>query len=116
FVDGGAGTNTAFRPAADNVRNVQADHALPTLGAGGTAFLDIRWGNAGLVQTAFNEAIGFQPDGKLIAAGTTAAGDYALTRFNPDGSPDTSFANHGVLDTGFSASLPFITALVQPDG
>jgi hypothetical protein len=36
------------------------------------------------------------PDGKIVAAGyTTAGGDFALARYNRDGSLDTSFDGDG---------------------
>lgn len=115
-VDGGAGINTAFRQVNDNVRNVQADNSLPAAGPGSTTFLDLGWGTSGLVATRFDMPVGFQTDGKLIVAGTISSGTYALTRFNVDGSIDTTFANHGVLDAGVSPVQPSTASLVQPDG
>ncbi|MBV9957507.1 MAG: hypothetical protein JO360_03765, partial [Acidobacteria bacterium] len=67
------------------------------------------------------EDIAFQPDGKILVAGSAfdsfRAFDFTVTRFNPDGSLDTSFANGGVFrydffgkdDHGWGIAL-------QPDG
>jgi uncharacterized delta-60 repeat protein len=45
-------------------------------------------------------AIAFQPDGKIVAAGGTS-GDFALARFDPDGSLDATFGGDGVVTTDF---------------
>jgi uncharacterized delta-60 repeat protein len=49
-------------------------------------------------------ALAVQPDGKLLAAGTLlaeGADDFVLARYNPDGSVDTAFGNHGRVVTDF---------------
>jgi uncharacterized delta-60 repeat protein len=62
-----------------------------------------------------------QPDGKVIAAGyaNTSAGtsnDFALARFNPDGSPDNSFNGNGKALVDFNSNADHCTAMVlQPD-
>jgi uncharacterized delta-60 repeat protein len=45
-------------------------------------------------------AIAIQPDEKIVAAGGTA-GDFALARFDPDGSLDATFGGDGVVTTEF---------------
>ena len=45
-----------------------------------------------------------QPDGKLVVAGeagTVNGADFALARYNADGTPDTSFGNGGRVVTDF---------------
>ena len=45
-----------------------------------------------------------QPDGKIVAVGTDGThggGDFALARYNPDGSLDTSFSGDGRQTTDF---------------
>jgi uncharacterized delta-60 repeat protein len=47
-------------------------------------------------------AVGIQKDGKLVAAGVTWDGsndDFALARYNPDGSPDLTFDGDGKVTT-----------------
>ena len=63
-----------------------------------------------------------QPDGKLIAAGSsTVAGqrDQALVRYNTDGSLDTTFGNAGMVITDVVANLadnPSNSLVLQADG
>ena len=54
--------------------------------------------------------IAVQPNGKIIAAGvsstgTTASVNFALARFNTNGSLDTTFGTAGTVDTPVSATL-----------
>ncbi len=68
---------------------------------------DPTFGNNGIVTTDFNSvrsqiyALALQPDGKVVAAGI-AGGNFGLTRYNPDGSPDLSFNFTGQTTTHFS--------------
>lgn len=63
------------------------------------------------------------PDGGIVAVGETDAPgiqkqDFALARYNPDGTLDTSFGNGGIVRTDFGAlSDDDARALaIQPDG
>jgi len=88
--------------------------------------LDPSFGSGGKLTTEFPggesrpTALVLQPDGKLVAGGaapTSTDHDFALVRYNPDGSLDTSFGNGGKLTTDFAGSTDELTALVlQPDG
>ena len=91
--------------------------------------LDTAWGNNGVVTTDFaggstNDdsiySIVVQPDGKIAAAGYARVGslrDFALARYNSDGTPDTTFDTDGKLTTQFSSSDDEALALLrQPDG
>ena len=86
---------------------------------------------AGIVTTAIAAGLGadtaravlVQPDGKIVAAGigTTATGgqDFALVRYNADGTLDTTFGSAGVVTTAIgSGSAPdnALSAALQPDG
>ena len=74
--------------------------------------LDLTFGEGGTVTTDFSRSldsvsdIKVQPDGKIVAVGGTnlgfQSGDFALARYNGDGSLDTSFGNGGkvVTDAG----------------
>src|SRR5262249_24291568 len=61
-----------------------------------------------------------QPDGKLVAAGTSynaSNEDFALARYNPDGSLDTSFNGSGTVTTAIGAGDDYASDVVlQPDG
>jgi len=83
--------------------------------------LDTSFGIGGRVTTDFPgggdaNALAVQADGKLVAAGATG-GDFALARYNPDGSLDTSFGTGGTVTTDFAGSVDIANALiVQADG
>ena len=67
--------------------------------------LDLNFGSSGLVRTDFigsrsdvaNDLVVRQSDGKILAAGYTSASntDFALIRYNTDGTPDSSFGPSG---------------------
>lgn len=65
-------------------------------------------------------AMTIQPDGKIVAAGSTYNGshfDYALARYNTNGSLDTSFDADGKLTTLIPVSSEEVNAIaVQADG
>ncbi|MBI3345555.1 MAG: hypothetical protein HY028_12020 [Gammaproteobacteria bacterium] len=92
------------------------DFSLTRLNANGT--LDTGFGNGGSVRTdlGYSEspsAILRQPDGKLVVAGTAiqlnvlGEIDFALVRYNTDGSLDTGFGNGGKVITDFAASQDY---------
>jgi uncharacterized delta-60 repeat protein len=93
--------------------------------------LDTSFGNGGIVTTIFPEGsyafdVALQPDGKIIAAGTVFVDfnpgdmsdtDFALARYNPDGSLDTTFGNSGMVMTDFLGHEDdAFSVLIQPDG
>ncbi len=61
-----------------------------------------------------------QPDGKIVGAGYSYQGavvDFAVARYNADGSLDTSFDGDGTVTTLVGASYSEATSLIrQPDG
>jgi uncharacterized delta-60 repeat protein len=69
-------------------------------------------------------AVAVQPDGKIVVAGTFrfndgAASDFAVARFNNDGSLDSSFGNGGrtTIDFGFATNDEQATCMaLQDDG
>ena len=93
--------------------------------------LDTSFGDGGIVTTIFPAGsyasdVALQSDGKIIAAGTvfvdfiigeSSDTDFALARYNPDGTPDATFGNDGQVTTDF---LGFeddaFSVLIQPDG
>lgn len=69
----------------------------------------------------FCEAIAIQADGKIVAAGYTniamLSNDFALVRYNADGSLDANFGVNGVVNTGIGASDDKCYGIaVQADG
>lgn len=71
---------------------------------------------------AVANAVAVQPDGKIVVAGfadqvSGINSDFALVRYNPDGSLDTSFDGDGIVTTDLSGQDDDARALViQPDG
>ena len=66
-------------------------------------------------------SIALQPDGKILVAGSSFKSssnyDFALVRYNNNGSIDTSFSGDGILTTDFGSSLDWATSLtLQADG
>jgi uncharacterized delta-60 repeat protein len=67
------------------------------------------------------EAVGVQPDGKIVVAGlaATVAGsitDFALVRYNPDGTLDQGFGNHGIVTTDIAGDDAAVALAIQADG
>ena len=65
-------------------------------------------------------AVTLQADGKLLAAGYSYNGsnsDFALVRYNPDGSLDTSFSGDGKLTNAIGSSNDYVYSVTtQADG
>src|SRR5215471_2837395 len=90
--------------------------------------LDSSFGIAGLVNSDFgfdrNDqalAITVQPDGRIVAAGIASipgnGDDFAIFRYNTNGSPDSSFGSRGAVTTNFFGGNDRATAVVvRSDG
>ncbi len=89
--------------------------------------LDMSFSGDGKQTTSFpgfDEAAGvaLQPDGKVVAVGGTGAdegcgaNDFALARYNPNGSLDTSFSGDGKQTTNFGESDGAAGVALQSDG
>src|SRR5215467_14329144 len=127
-------------PAAARTLAVQADGKILVGGVavvnGGTDFalahydsngtLDTSFGTGGKVTTAFDFPGNFdrvftivpQPDGKFVAVGSTVNlfANFALARFNANGTLDASFGTGGIVTTAFGVSAEATSAVVQADG
>jgi uncharacterized delta-60 repeat protein len=137
----GDGTQrTAFGGCGEGPTGValQPDGKIVAVGAGGTGrdFALARYNPNGSLDTSFSgdgkqmtdfggfdgaSGIALQGDGKVVAAGLAnggAAGDFALARYNPNGSLDTSFSGDGkqTSDFGFGASDAANGLAIQVDG
>lgn len=87
---------------------------------------DNSFGTNGLVLTDFNNggdiahALTQQPDGKIVVAGYAHNGqddDWAVARYNPDGSLDTGFGVGGIVTTTFGDYDEWAYGVaIQPDG
>ncbi|MDZ8069957.1 MAG: DUF4347 domain-containing protein [Nostoc sp. DedQUE08] len=85
--------------------------------------LDTTFGSNGKVTTAVGTSsysqsysLAIQSDGKIVVAGQ-ANYEFALVRYNSNGSIDTSFGNNGQVITDLGSSTSTIKKIViQPDG
>jgi uncharacterized delta-60 repeat protein len=86
--------------------------------------LDKSFGKAGAVVTDLGgddkaAAVAVQPDGKIVLAGRCANedDDWAMLRYNSDGSLDKSFGNGGIVATDLTGGEDYATGIVlQKDG
>jgi len=87
--------------------------------------LDESFGNQGKVTTIIGpgncviRSLNIQPDGKMIVAGYAENGtftDFALARYNTDGSLDNSFGMGGIVSTSFDFASASSSSALQPDG
>jgi uncharacterized delta-60 repeat protein len=103
-----------------------SDFALARYNPDGT--LDVTFDGDGKVITDFENltdqayTVAIQADGKIIAGGTSRSPftnrfDYALARYNADGTLDTSFSGDGKVRFGLGGTDEYGQAVViQPDG
>lgn len=114
-----------------NAGGVSSHFALARYNPDGS--LDPTFGSGGKVATVFSgrdvaNALALQRDGKFIVAGhtgilavpgdplTVVGSDFAVARYNPDGSLDQTFGTGGKVTTDFG-NVDFANALaLQPDG
>ena len=90
--------------------------------------LDVSFNSNGIVLTDIDtfgdsaNAVAIQTDGKIVAVGTafttaTLGYDFALVRYNEDGSLDTNFGTGGKVTTDLGGSLDSANAMaIQSDG
>lgn len=103
----------------------QTDFALVRYNANGT--LDMSFDTDGKLTTDFGtifdyaSSVALQPDGKIVVAGERRTDaldiDFAVARYNPNGSLDTTFDTDGKVITAFGPTNDQAFAvMVQPDG
>jgi uncharacterized delta-60 repeat protein len=109
-----------------------ADTAFGLMRLNPNGSFDASFGTGGIVITNFFSSLDYatevalQPDGKIIATGNVTQGgvnngstyDFAAVRYNPNGSPDTSFGGgDGIVFIDFNGSGDLAqTSVLQPDG
>jgi len=135
FSGDGKQTTLVFGDAARGVA-LQADGKIVAVGGGGADFALARYNPNGSLDTSFSgdgkqttdfggdhdqaAAVALQGDGKIVAVGGalgTGGQDFALARYNPDGSLDSSFSGDGKQTTDFFGESDEATAVaLQGDG
>ncbi|MFQ5399840.1 MAG: tandem-95 repeat protein, partial [Anaerolineae bacterium] len=121
-------SGTKIVVAGTSAGNVKSDFAVVRYNNDGT--LDTTFDADGIVTTTINGLadvaydVAIQSDGKIIAVGSAGlsnvpTGDFALVRYNNDGSLDTTFgpAATGIVTTSFSTGFDVARAVaIQSDG
>ncbi|HEY7056794.1 MAG TPA: Calx-beta domain-containing protein [Vicinamibacterales bacterium] len=126
FGDGGKVTDGL--PGGATAMALQADGKIVLLGGLKLARynpdgrIDAGFGTAGTATILFNgglldaaDDVAIQPDGRIVVVGITRVGtqdDFALARFNQDGTPDASFGINGTVSTDFAGSTDRAWAVV----
>jgi uncharacterized delta-60 repeat protein len=142
--DGMASVNFGCCSAELNALAIQPDGKIVTAGRMNEGFLLTRYNTDGTLDTSFDRggkavtlfgdpavtyedtamagaySVAIQTDGKIVAAGSARNGmheDFALARYNPDGSLDTSFDEDGKLVAYMTSADDYAQGLsIQPDG
>ena len=88
--------------------------------------LDTSFSEDGIVTTAlgssgdYANAVALQPDGKIVVVGSSSNGsnsDFAVVRYNTDGTLDASFSEDGIVTTAIGPSYDYANSVaIQPDG
>lgn len=131
FGNGGKIT-TAFSNYFDFTSSIaiQTDGKIVAAGTAGTDFgiarynpdgsLDSTFGTGGKVTASFFQAsaVVIQTDGKIVAVGHAATTkiEFALARYNQNGSLDSTFGTGGKVTTSFFRDDEAFAATIQPDG
>jgi uncharacterized delta-60 repeat protein len=103
--------SSLFSPLPSAVQATGGD-LDPTFGIGGKVTTDLNFGDVG-------RAMVLQPDGKIVVAGTTGGNgtDFALARYNTNGSLDPSFGTGGWTSTDFNGLFDGVRGIaLQTDG
>jgi len=131
---GTGSTDEAFAVAIDSIgrivvagycsSNIGFDFAVARYNPDGTP--DITFNSTGTILTNFGGsdtamAVAIDSNDKIVVAGFSNAGgtyDFAVVRYNVDGTPDTTFngTGHVLTDVGIASGDFGTAAVIQPDG
>ncbi len=95
---------------------------LPALTFAAPGDLDLSFGNGGKVigGIALAGGMAIQSDGKIVVVGEGSSGngtwDFAVVRYNPNGSLDTSFNGIGKVTAAFGGQDFVNSVAIQADG
>ncbi|MEK6284782.1 MAG: delta-60 repeat domain-containing protein [Acidobacteriota bacterium] len=128
---GSGGKVTTHFPTVESVRAlaIQGDGKIIASGVLGNlarytsdGSLDATFGAGGKVKAEIDVfSVALQSNGQIVVAGDVLMNpsdtDFALARYNADGSPDLTFGPGGKVVTAFSSSYDFaLDVLIQNDG
>lgn len=118
---GSAGYEVLVQPDGKILLTGVSDYhgtAMLRLNADGS--LDQSYGSNGKIITDFQWGVSsaLLPDGKLLVAGSLIDGtfNFAVAKYNSDGSPDTGFGVNGLATYDFAGNESGSDIVVQPDG
>ncbi len=124
--DAGTGKSVVLQADGKMVIAVEANKVFGLVRYSADGTLDNTFGSSGKVITQFigdavPSSLVVQPDGKIIAGGSsytpTSFADFALARYNTNGSIDNTFGTGGKLYTEMGSGTNIITSLaLQADG
>src|SRR5262249_35241833 len=107
--EGAAGYAAVLQPDGKIIVTGSAGDQLLLARYNSDGSLDSTFGSGGLISSISGEgySVVIDSEGKIVVGGSAAGetgDDFAILRFNPDGSPDASFGTDGVatMDLGFS--------------
>ena len=139
-IDGKVTTNLSTASDTANGIVLQADGKIVVAGSNGTGagsdFAVMRYGTNGVLDTTFDgdgiilfnvgaddvaNSVALQNDGKIVVAGyTNGSGtfneDFAVARFNANGSVDTTFDGDGKVFVNFASNDRANSVVIQNDG
>ena len=128
--DGRQRTNFGGSDQANGVA-LQAGGKIVAVGRGGGDFALARYGPSGSLDPSFSgdgrqrtnfggsdaaNGVALQADGKIVAVGGSGGGDFALARYNPNGSLDPGFSGDGRQTTDFPGPDRATGVALQGDG
>jgi len=126
-----------FSGAFDEARalSIQPDGKIViagiSIGPTGDEFAVARYNSDGTPDTSFDSdgrvvtvqigvnqvnAVAIQPDGKIVAGGTTGANQASIVRYNANGSLDPSFSGDGIVSLTFGTASEINSLRIQWDG
>ena len=118
---GGGNSDSTPTPASKTTTPVTVTASPSPSGS-----LDTTFGTGGIVTTpvgsydAYAYALGIQSDGRIVVAGYSSSGsnyDFALARYNTNGTLDTTFGTGGIVITPMGNGYDIAYALgIQSDG
>jgi uncharacterized delta-60 repeat protein len=133
----GGKVTTAIPSAGSSASSVavQLDAKIVVAGGGGSGYAVVRYnsdgtldgtfGTGGIATTAVGEggsggSIALQLDGKIVVAGSAVTGghnNFAVVRYNSNGTLDTGFDTDGIVTTAIEAIGSFASSVaLQSDG
>ncbi len=131
FASGGIALTGVGIAGKGNDLALQKDGKILMAGSGNNQFTTVRYmpdgtpdtsfGKSGIVGTPVGSlssatAIAVQTDGKIIVAGSSLY-DFAVVRYQPDGSLDSTFGINGIVTTPMNLSSPIVLdVVIQKDG